>query len=547
MFDGDPYKILGVSPRASKERICRIFRQRSLRLGSKGADIGNDPVFQRLKSAYELLSNPERRREFDLSRDDKKQPSDQAKQWAPLMKALLEDEAESEPPLPCIVKKTFWGKLRVHYICPQCKNELNSPLEDAGREVNCPFCRVEFVTPGESELFQHKNKQEEDRRRDIEATERAKDIVASSPTGSPAPAQPDSSEQHPARESPNMYEVEAPPLEKFVGQSKLIKILLKAVRAAKINHTAVPHAVFAGRPGMGKDLLVASLADARGVKVIKIMGSQLREEMINEAALSADASGHDKNGFVTNREIVHPSILWIDECEMVNTGTWELLRPILQPGPDGRRIVSTKLERSIKRYQIWFPEITMILTTTNLGKLRRRAGALLDRIPLILTLEPYSIDELKRIIIDYAVKSETAIEHAAAVRIAERSRGTPRTAKMLLDRCRSDLTTTLNRPLRQSDRISVAMVEETVSGIAETGGVDDEICEGDGRNARRSISDETKVFVWRRDAGKCAKCGSNENLEYDHIIPWSQGGSNTARNLQLLCEACNRSKGGNLV
>ena len=64
---------------------------------------------------------------------------------------------------------------------------------------------------------------------------------------------------------------------------------------------------------------------------------------------------------------------------------------------------------------------------------------------------------------------------------------------------------------------------------------------------REPIPDDVKVFVWRRDGGSCIKCGSRENLEYDHIIPISKGGSSTARNIQLLCDACNRSKGGNLV
>jgi hypothetical protein len=65
--------------------------------------------------------------------------------------------------------------------------------------------------------------------------------------------------------------------------------------------------------------------------------------------------------------------------------------------------------------------------------------------------------------------------------------------------------------------------------------------------ARSPIPDEVKVFVWQRDGGRCVKCGSNERLEFDHVIPVSLGGANTARNLQLLCETCNRSKGAALT
>lgn len=58
----------------------------------------------------------------------------------------------------------------------------------------------------------------------------------------------------------------------------------------------------------------------------------------------------------------------------------------------------------------------------------------------------------------------------------------------------------------------------------------------------RTISQSVKDKVWNRDGGKCVECGSNENLEFDHIIPHSKGGANTYRNIQLLCEPCNRSK-----
>ena len=58
----------------------------------------------------------------------------------------------------------------------------------------------------------------------------------------------------------------------------------------------------------------------------------------------------------------------------------------------------------------------------------------------------------------------------------------------------------------------------------------------------RRIPQDVKDAVWRRDEGMCVECGSNENLEFDHIIPHSRGGANTYRNIQLLCEKCKRQK-----
>jgi len=44
---------------------------------------------------------------------------------------------------------------------------------------------------------------------------------------------------------------------------------------------------------------------------------------------------------------------------------------------------------------------------------------------------------------------------------------------------------------------------------------------------RQPIPTKVKREVWRRDFGKCVNCGTNEKLEYDHIIPVSKGGANT--------------------
>lgn len=61
-------------------------------------------------------------------------------------------------------------------------------------------------------------------------------------------------------------------------------------------------------------------------------------------------------------------------------------------------------------------------------------------------------------------------------------------------------------------------------------------------SSREPIPQEVMDKVWNRDGGKCVQCGSQDNLEFDHIIPHSKGGANTYRNLQLLCQDCNRKK-----
>jgi hypothetical protein len=68
---------------------------------------------------------------------------------------------------------------------------------------------------------------------------------------------------------------------------------------------------------------------------------------------------------------------------------------------------------------------------------------------------------------------------------------------------------------------------------------------------RRGIARGVRHSVWRRDGGCCQWrdtpdgpiCGARRDLEFDHIKPWSKGGRDTERNLQLLCQTHNRRKG----
>lgn len=60
---------------------------------------------------------------------------------------------------------------------------------------------------------------------------------------------------------------------------------------------------------------------------------------------------------------------------------------------------------------------------------------------------------------------------------------------------------------------------------------------------RQSIPGSVKRAVWQRDGGRCVKCGSTEELQFDHIIPVAKGGSSkTPGNIQLLCGVHNREK-----
>ena len=63
----------------------------------------------------------------------------------------------------------------------------------------------------------------------------------------------------------------------------------------------------------------------------------------------------------------------------------------------------------------------------------------------------------------------------------------------------------------------------------------------------RLIPAVVKLAVWKRDLGQCVLCGSKENLHFDHILPYSKGGtSTTEKNIQLLCMKHNLQKHANI-
>lgn len=93
------------------------------------------------------------------------------------------------------------------------------------------------------------------------------------------------------------------------------------------------------------------------------------------------------------------------------------------------------------------------------------------------------------------------------------------------------LTTRLLREQQKVER-AVAMVKR---GVMESA------------SARGTIPDDVKQFIWQRDSGRCRRCESVHELQFDHIIPVAMGGSSEPENLQLLCGPCNRLKGASLT
>jgi len=59
----------------------------------------------------------------------------------------------------------------------------------------------------------------------------------------------------------------------------------------------------------------------------------------------------------------------------------------------------------------------------------------------------------------------------------------------------------------------------------------------------RIIPTNVKLEVWERDGGKCVTCGATDELHFDHILPFSRGGTSLkAENVQLLCARHNLTK-----
>jgi holliday junction DNA helicase RuvB len=296
----------------------------------------------------------------------------------------------------------------------------------------------------------------------------------------------------------------------FIGQERIKARLELAIAAARRRGEALSHVLLTGSPGSGKSTLVNIIAKAMDANVKATNG-----QTISKAS--------DLAGLLTNLE--EGDVLFIEDIHRLQKTIEEYLYPamdvykldfIIDQGPNARSV------------RLNLPHFTLIGTTTQKEKLSYN---LLSCFHIIEAFESYSANEFLEIVRRFARALNIVIDEDAAGQVARTADGTPLDA---LNRLRHIRDYALVK--KSSQKITGEIAGEALKLIAATEQ------KPDSEGARQGIPSEVRREVWRRDGGKCVKCGSRENLEYDHIIPVAKGGSNTARNIELLCEACNRAK-----
>jgi Holliday junction DNA helicase RuvB len=123
-------------------------------------------------------------------------------------------------------------------------------------------------------------------------------------------------------------------------------------------------------------------------------------------------------------------VLFIDEIHRLSPIVEEILYPALEDYQIDIMIGEGPAARSVK---LDLPPFTLVGATTRAGML---TNPLRDRFGIVARLEFYTPEELTRIVERSAELLAIRVEHAGALEIARRSRGTPRIANRLLRRVR---------------------------------------------------------------------------------------------------------------
>jgi len=201
----------------------------------------------------------------------------------------------------------------------------------------------------------------------------------------------------------------------YVGQSKVKEQMQIFVQAARQRGEALDHVLIFGPPGLGKTTLANILANEMQVNLRQTAGPVL-ERPGDLAALLTNLEPRD--------------VLFVDEIHRLSPVVEEILYPAMEDYQLDIMIGEGPGARSIK---LDLPPFTLVGATTRAGLL---TSPLRDRFGIVQRLEFYSIAELTDIVARSASILKLRIEPPGALRIAERSRGTPRIANRLLRRVR---------------------------------------------------------------------------------------------------------------
>jgi Holliday junction DNA helicase RuvB len=204
-------------------------------------------------------------------------------------------------------------------------------------------------------------------------------------------------------------------LEEFVGQPQLVEHLRIVLEAAQQRRQPVDHLLFAGPPGLGKTSLAGIVAAELGVG-FRVTSGPVLVRAGDLAALLTDLQEGD--------------VLFIDEIHRLHRSVEEVLYPAMEDAKLDILIGKGPTARSIR---LDLPRFTLIGATTRTGLV---SSPLRDRFGFVGRLDLYQPSELRAIVERSARILGVQIDEAGAVRIAERSRGTPRIANRLLRRVR---------------------------------------------------------------------------------------------------------------
>jgi holliday junction DNA helicase RuvB len=204
-------------------------------------------------------------------------------------------------------------------------------------------------------------------------------------------------------------------LSEYIGQEHVKSQLSIFIDAARMRGEALDHVLIFGPPGLGKTTLAHVIATELHVSLRQTSGPVL-ERPGDLAAILSNLQPRD--------------VLFVDEIHRLSPVVEEILYPAMEDYQLDIMIGEGPAARSIK---LNLPPFTLVGATTRAGLL---TSPLRDRFGIVQRLEFYDIAEIERIVQRSARILAVEIDAAGALRIAQRSRGTPRIANRLLRRVR---------------------------------------------------------------------------------------------------------------